>query len=111
MSVPKTFEQYDAFVHSIAVGPARCFSYCGHGLAEEAGEVNGKIKRHFRGDGNFDNPKNREAALLECGDTLWYLTALAQAIGSNLQEIVDLNIKKLTTRHAEGKVLGSGDKR
>jgi NTP pyrophosphatase (non-canonical NTP hydrolase) len=55
------------------------------GLAEEAGEVMGKLKRALRGEG-FD----RQGYLLELGDVLAYLALAAGAKEIKMSEIEDL---------------------
>jgi len=81
------------------------------GLGNEAGEVQGKIKKVLRDSaGDFNAQNNREIAD-ECGDVLWYLAALAEDIGYTLQKIAELNIEKLTSRRKRGVIGGSGDNR
>lgn len=72
------------------------------GLAEEAGEVAGLVKRVLR-----DFPKDRERAthehfIEEMGDVLWYLTACCISQGTSLEEIWEYNIKKLKERYENG---------
>ena len=71
------------------------------GLAEEAGEVAGLMKRVLR---NF--PKDRERTtkekfIEELGDVLWYLTACCAVQGTSLDEIWEYNISKLKERYGE----------
>ena len=63
-------------------------------LAEEAGEVCGVVKKHYR-----------DGASLQCledelSDVLWYLTAFADHIGLTLDDLADYNQKKLHARRA-----------
>ena len=76
------------------------------GIGEEAGEVVGKIKKLIR-DGTF----SKEEVLYELGDLLYYTTATANALGSNLQEIADMNMAKLKDRKKRDVIQGSGDNR
>jgi NTP pyrophosphatase (non-canonical NTP hydrolase) len=55
------------------------------GLAEEAGEVMGKLKRALRGEG-FD----RKGYILELGDVLGYLALAAGAKGIEMSELFQL---------------------
>jgi len=81
------------------------------GLGNEAGEVQGKVKKVLRDNGgNFDGV-SRNAIADELGDVLWYLAATAEDLGFTLQEIAEINIKKLTDRRMRGVIQGSGDKR
>ena len=69
------------------------------GLAEEAGEVAGLMKRVLR---NFPRDKERitkENFIDEMGDVLWYLAACCATQGTNLDEIWSHNIKKLEERY------------
>lgn len=71
------------------------------GLAEEAGEVAGLMKRVLR---NFPQDRKRttkENFIDEMGDVLWYLTACCAAQGTNLEEIWQYNKKKLKERYGE----------
>lgn len=71
------------------------------GLAEEAGEVAGLMKRVLR-----NLPKDRERAtkehfIEEMGDVLWYLAACCATQGTSLEEIWNHNIAKLKERYGE----------
>lgn len=79
-------------------------SYTALGLASEAGEFAGKIKKGIR-DGNFDD----EGAAAELGDCLWYVAAAAHELGYELDEIAHRVVKKLRDRSARNAIQGSGD--
>jgi NTP pyrophosphatase (non-canonical NTP hydrolase) len=76
------------------------------GLANEAGEVLGKVKKIIR-DGTF----NREDIADELGDVLWYAAALARDLNVDLSTIARRNLNKLASRKERGTLGGSGDKR
>jgi len=76
------------------------------GLGEESGEVLGKIKKLIR-DKNF----SKGEIIKELGDCLYYVTAIANALGSNLQEVADENMAKLKDRKKRDVIQGSGDNR
>ncbi len=76
------------------------------GLAGEAGEVAEKVKKLMR-----DSQFSKEEVVKELGDVLFYVTALANHIGSNLQTVANTNIKKLHDRKDRNKIKGSGDNR
>lgn len=96
-------------------------AYCALGLTGEAGEVADKIKKLYRDDNLFDLQQegmggtviseNKAALIKELGDTLWYLTAISQEIGTSLEEIMQVNVDKLLARRATGTLKGSGDDR
>ena len=77
------------------------------GLCGEAGEVAEKAKKQFRDH----NRVTTEAIQLELGDVLFYVTAVANMYGSNLEEIARMNLKKLNDRAERGVIQGSGDDR
>lgn len=69
------------------------------GLAEEAGEVDGLMKRVMRGFPADTKRATREAFVEELGDVLWYLAACCEAHEITLEEIWQYNIKKLEKRY------------
>lgn len=81
------------------------------GLGNEAGEVQGKIKKVLRDKDGIYDEESRLAILDECGDVLWYLAALAKDLGSNLDEVAEINLTKLIDRRKRNVIGGSGDKR
>lgn len=81
------------------------------GLANEAGEVLGKIKKVLRdNDGDF-TPEMSKAISDEIGDVLWYIAALSRDLGIPLIQIAQNNLDKLNSRMARGVLGGSGDNR
>ena len=68
------------------------------GLAGEAGEVADTLKKHlFHG-----RPLDRDAVVKELGDCLWYVAAMATAIGVSLDAVGTANIEKLCRRYPDG---------
>lgn len=81
------------------------------GLANEAGEVLGKIKKVLRdNDGDFTAEKREEIGA-EMGDVLWYIAALARDLNLSMSDIAQCNLDKLNSRMARGVLGGSGDNR
>jgi NTP pyrophosphatase (non-canonical NTP hydrolase) len=76
-------------------------------LNGEAGEVAEKIGKFFRDGGTIDE----KALIRELGDVLWYIDAIAEAVGSSLGEVAHQNIEKLRDRYQRGVIGGSGDNR
>ena len=76
------------------------------GLGEEAGEVLGKIKKLIR-DKNF----SKSEIIKELGDCLFYITAIANYLGDDLQAVADANMAKLKDRKKRDVIQGSGDNR
>lgn len=81
------------------------------GLGNEAGEVQGKIKKVLRDNGGEFTGEAVNNIADEIGDVLWYCAALAEDLGFTLDEIAKRNIDKLTSRRERGVIQGSGDNR
>src|SRR5690348_1955276 len=68
------------------------------GLAEEAGEVLGLVRKHV-----FQQRATPiERFTEELGDVLWCLAATANALGISLDAVGRANIDKLERRHPQG---------
>jgi NTP pyrophosphatase (non-canonical NTP hydrolase) len=81
------------------------------GLASEAGEVAGKIKKVLRDrDGDFATAP-LAAIKDELGDVLWYVAVLAADLGLSLEQIAADNLAKLAARRQRGAIGGAGDHR
>lgn len=79
------------------------------GLAEEAGEVCGKLAKFVRDGG--DKEVLRTNLKKELGDVLWMVAAIASDHALSLDDIAQANIEKLRSRAARGVLGGSGDNR
>lgn len=69
----------------------------GLGIAGEAGDVASCIKKTFA---HRNNQKNGIKENL--GDTLWYLAAIANFFGWDLEDIINENVSKLNKRFPRG---------
>jgi NTP pyrophosphatase (non-canonical NTP hydrolase) len=87
------------------------FAYPALGLAGEAGEVADKLKKVIRDDGGVLTDPVRDAVAKELGDVLWYVAVLASEIDYDLNDIAQINVNKLASRHQRGVITGSGDNR
>jgi NTP pyrophosphatase (non-canonical NTP hydrolase) len=68
------------------------------GLAGESGEVVDALKKHlFHG-----KPLDREHIEKELGDTLWYLSMIAELLDMNTGAIARKNVAKLEARFPNG---------
>ena len=81
------------------------------GLANEAGELAGKVKKIFRDRGGVISNEDREALKYELGDVLWYLTQICTELDLTLEEVAAANIEKLFSRLERNTIRGDGDKR
>jgi len=108
-----TFKDYqDKAVETAIYGAGNKIIYPALGLANEAGEVLGKIKKVLRDkEGNFDHLDTRIAIADEIGDVLWYIAALCKDLDIPLDSVANRNIEKLLDRRARNVIQGSGDNR
>lgn len=94
------FDDYDWFVInniSKKVPQEHLLSWAMMGLSAEVGEVLEVHEKALRKNGyvsDLDKAKIED----EIGDVLWYLTALAYLVGSDLTEVVINNTAKLKAR-------------
>lgn len=100
----KTLET--AIYPDAGLGSSTELYYLALGVSSEAGEVAGKIKKLLR-DGKLDSV----AVMHEVGDVIWYCARLCDALGFELEDVLQLNYAKLTKRVENGTVKGSGDNR
>ena len=71
----------------------------------------GKLKKIIRDDHwKIDEAKKQDLAK-EIGDVLWYVAQLSTELELSLEEIAQLNLKKLEDRYKRGQITGSGDNR
>lgn len=108
------FNDYQKIAASTAIYP-ESFSlvYPVLGLANEAGEVAGKLKKMMRDEGfeGILTEEQEDLLIDELGDVLWYLAAVATDINVDLGYIANRNIDKLRDRQERGVLGGSGDNR
>ena len=103
--------EYQEKTKLFAVYPElQSLEYLGLGLASEAGEVAGKIKKWLRGDVGTHKDLT-EAIKAEVGDVMWYVSELCNDLGLSLEDVMQYNIDKLSDRKARDKLKGSGDTR
>jgi NTP pyrophosphatase (non-canonical NTP hydrolase) len=106
-----TNEEYQSQTHKTAVFPENiALPYIALGIGNEAGELQGVIKKILRGDYN-DHPTAvlRQKIISEAGDVLWYLSELFTFYGITFGEVMENNLTKLETRVLTGTIKGSGE--
>lgn len=81
------------------------------GLANETGEVLGKLKKVWRDDNGVFTTEKLNSLFDELGDVLWYLSVLSHELGFKLEDIAEHNKNKLKSRQERGVINGNGDKR
>lgn len=68
------------------------------GLAEEAGEILGAVRKHaFQ-----SHPLQRDTLTTELGDALWCLAMTASSVGLTLEQVAASNVAKLRARYPDG---------
>lgn len=107
-----TFKEYQEQAGTTAIYTAdTAIQYLALGLASEAGEVAGKVKKVLRDkDGQFD-ADDIGNLLKEAGDCLWYIAMLCDELGVDMGYIASDNLTKLASRRERGVLGGSGDER
>lgn len=108
-----TLDEYQAAAHATAIYPGKGSNilYPTLGLCGEAGEVAELVKKMIRDDGHLMTVERREKLILELGDVLWYVAALALELGMSLSSVASRNIDKLASRQANNTLKGSGSDR
>ena len=80
-------------------------------LAEEAGEVAGKVAKAIRKGQPPLGFEQVQGLKKELGDVLWQLNACCVELGINLDEVAIDNLAKLKDRKERGVIVGEGDAR
>jgi NTP pyrophosphatase (non-canonical NTP hydrolase) len=107
-----TINEYQKVAHDFAKYEDELYPVLG--LAEEAGEVAGKVAKYLRKTGrlNWDCDAALSAAVKkELGDVCWMVAEVATVYGLKLEDVMRENIAKLTDRKARGVIVGEGDNR
>ncbi len=68
------------------------------GLIGEVGEVADHVKKALYQGHRLDYDHLAE----ELGDIMWYIAITAEAIGTNLDDVMALNVEKLEKRYPKG---------
>ena len=101
------FDAYQDFTDDTAIYPEdKGLEYTALGLASEAGEFAGKVKKWIR-----DGKKDDDALVAELGDVLWYVAQAAATMDVHLSDVAKMNVEKLKSRKERNVLGGSGDDR
>lgn len=93
-----TYQSLAARTRNPALDPGQQLLDAAAGLAEEAGEVLGAVRKHLFQERALD----REAVIGELGDALWCLAAIAGALDASLGDVAHGNLDKLRRRYPDG---------
>lgn len=81
------------------------------GLASEAGEVAGKVKKAIRDENCVITDERKQQLVSELGDVLWYVAMVAVELNTTLDIVAQLNLAKLSDRDTRDVISGDGDTR
>lgn len=111
-------DDYQQLAAETAIYPGRGemlgLTYVTLGLASEAGEVAGKLKKLLRDRAEPNAPLSAQdayALIDEVSDVLWYAAMTLDELGATMGHGMLRNLEKLNSRQARGKIGGSGDDR
>lgn len=107
--IDRVFE-YQQFCETTDISNSS-YEYYGLGLASEAGEVAGKIKKLSRDDNGVLTTKRREELIDELSDVQWYVARLCSKLGVTITELHTHNMLKLHARKQAKTIKGDGDVR
>lgn len=108
------FFEYELAAGNTAVYPVeRGLEYCCLGLASEAGEICGRVKKFIRDERGVPTSESRNLAMvrMEIGDCLWYLAMICIELDISLDHVAQANLAKLMDRKQRGVLGGDGDAR
>ena len=107
------FAEYQKQASKFAVYESHYYPF--FGIAEEVGEFVGLVAKGERGDYPFESlgshGKRSEALMKEAGDVLWQLSQCLEELDLSMQEVAEMNLKKLEDRQQRGVLRGFGDNR
>ncbi len=108
-----TLNEYQEQAQSTAIYPkehSKGLLYAVLKLNGEAGEVAELLGKALRDDGGSISGKFDDF-VKELGDVLWYVAAVAENLGIDLEYVAQQNIEKLQSRYQRGVIKGSGNNR
>ena len=113
------YYQTAALVSAIYPNRGKNILYPALKLAGEVGEVTEKLGKFVR-DSQIEDLNDlakgfsdefKMALVKELGDVLWYIAALSNELGVDLNTVAEKNIEKLSARVKNNTLTGSGDDR
>lgn len=108
------FKDYQHQAHLTAIYPVidkYPWMYPALGLASEAGETCGKLKKIMRDCDGYITSAKKDEIKGEIADVLWYVAELATSLNIDLNDAAASNIAKLKSRKERDVIGGSGDYR
>lgn len=106
------FAGYQVQAHKTAIypgqGEALGLAYAAQGLAGGAGAVNNETKKCIRDDGISVTPERLSKIKHHLGETLWYIAAVCDEVGLDMEEVATENLMVLASRKDRGVLQGDG---
>ena len=87
------------------------WTYYAFGIAEEQGELLGKLKKLFRDKEGVIDAEFKDAVIGEMGDMLWYMARLCSKFDLPFSQVPMGNLNKLQSRKERNVLHGDGDNR
>lgn len=109
-----TFDEYQKQALVTAVNtydPLMAKTIWAMGIAGEAGEVVEKWKKIVAYDDGVVSDEKLQELKKELGDVVWYIAVMAHDLGFSFEEVMQLNVEKLKSRHKRNVIKGRGDNR
>lgn len=112
-----TFNDYQKFTLQTAhidpnyVGTLMEQTIWAMGIAGEAGEVVEKWKKIVAYKEGKITEDDRIELQKELGDVIWYVAVMAHSLGISLEDVIQANVDKLSSRKQRGVIKGQGDNR
>lgn len=103
------FDIYQRRADTYVLPSAYRLEYLVAGLAGEAGEVASAYAKYVRDD--TPRTQLRKDMIKELGDTLWFISEIAQFMDIDLSVIAEQNLDKLADRKQRNVIGGSGNDR
>ncbi len=105
--------QYQALAMTSAIYPNKGSNviYPTLGLCGESGEIAEKIKKVIRDNNGIISDETKQLLVKELGDVLWYVSAISNELGVDLNTVAEVNVAKLSNRVKNNTIHGSGDNR
>jgi len=107
-------DEVDDFVASASVDDLAKLTkifYASMGLSGEAGEVCNKVKKILRDGGGVLSNEMKTKLLGELGGVAWYLVALTEEFGFEIEDVLEYNYEQIRGRQARNTLKGDGDDR
>lgn len=99
LSFDRSEKQYKALAKRIVAKPKLLkLLHSVLGMSGEVGEATDSVKKSLMYGKDLDVQNLKE----ECGDILWYMSLMLDAVESSFEEVMQMNVDKLSKRYPQG---------